>query len=234
MNQFEQLEKYKELLDQKVISEEEFLKIKQKILGLKAGEEEKVQEQKERSEALAQIDKMRAEEARGEVQTFAADEKSWIEKPQETAKQEALWERQQAEKDMLNSPAGIHEKIQNTYMAEKAKERARLEALEEFEEKERLEQREKVKKVTKALTNILLWVISVILLIVAIASITDFSSVQYTVTGIIAFIIAIAACPFITEKTRNIEKLKGYYQHKKLIVTLLVIAYFVAILVIPA
>lgn len=45
MSQFEQLERYKKLLDDNIITEEEFRKIKQKILGLKEGENEA--EQKE-------------------------------------------------------------------------------------------------------------------------------------------------------------------------------------------
>ena len=53
MNEFEQLEKYKSLLDDGVITEAEFQKIKQKILGLKTDEEMETEFQQEKVEEVA-------------------------------------------------------------------------------------------------------------------------------------------------------------------------------------
>lgn len=209
MSQFKQLEQYKQLLDEGVITEEEFRKIKQKILGLKTDEEKNMEWQQGRAEALVEIEKMRAES--------------------EKVKAEGDWETSQAQQ---------RQNYQNIYEEEKAKERARLEALEEQKQKEKEEQKEMLTKVAKTTSGVvkkvLLWIITFILLLMTIGSFGAFPGALGIITGLISLIIAVMACPLVTDKTRHIEKLNVYYAHKKVIVTLLVIIYFVAICVIPA
>ena len=140
MSQFEQLERYKKLLDEGIITEEEFRKIKQKILGLKASEEE---EQQDREEALAEIEKMRAAEVEEKVQAETRAEAAEIErlrKIEEERMTQAEAERKKTEEAQRISVAELHENYQNIYSAEKAKERARREVLEEFRQREKQEQ----------------------------------------------------------------------------------------------
>ena len=59
MDQIKELEKYKSLYDEGAISEEEFRRLKQKLLGLKTDEEKELERQQERAKALAEIERMR-------------------------------------------------------------------------------------------------------------------------------------------------------------------------------
>ena len=57
MDQIKELEKYKSLYDEGAISEEEFRRLKQKLLGLKTDEEKELERQQERAKALAEIER---------------------------------------------------------------------------------------------------------------------------------------------------------------------------------
>lgn len=63
MGNIEELEKYKKLLDDGALSEDEFRILKQKLLGLKTDEEKELERQQERERALAEIAQMKAEQA---------------------------------------------------------------------------------------------------------------------------------------------------------------------------
>ena len=63
MEKIEELEKYKKLLDDGAITEDEFRLMKQKILGLKTDEEKAAEKQAEREKALAEIEKLREEKS---------------------------------------------------------------------------------------------------------------------------------------------------------------------------
>lgn len=204
MNEVEQLEKYKSLLDDGVITEAEFQKIKQKVLGLKMDEEE--------------------------IETEFQQEK--VEEVLEKAEPEVADE---FEASFYVSPIEAREDYQIVYSTEKAKERARLEVLEEFRQKERQEQQEKITKVAKATTsvvkNVILWVITLFWLLTLLGCILAFPNPLYIVVGIISLLFAAMACPVITERTRNIEKLSTYYTYKKLIVIALVIVFVVIVMI---
>ena len=73
MDQIKELEKYKSLYDEGAISEEEFRRLKQKLLGLKTDEEKELERQQERAKALAEIERMRAEAA-GEKESAESEE----------------------------------------------------------------------------------------------------------------------------------------------------------------
>ena len=60
MDAFLELEKYKKFLDEGVISENEFRRVKQKILGLKTDEEKELEQQRE--DALEEIRRSRLKE----------------------------------------------------------------------------------------------------------------------------------------------------------------------------
>ena len=228
MNEFEQLEKYKSLLDDDVITEAEFQKIKQKILGLKTDEEMETEFQQEKVEEVVE-----------KTESEVADE---IESLQETQSEEITWTEpeapinQQSVEPVLNvSPIETREDYQKVYSTEKAKERARLEVLEEFRQKERQEQQEKITKAAKATTsvvkNVILWVITLFWLLTLLGCILAFPNPLYIVVGIISLLFAAMACPVITERTRNIEKLSTYYTYKKLIVIALVIVFVVIVMI---
>lgn len=61
MDEFKELEKYKNLLDTGVITEEDFRVLKQKLLGLKTDEEKAMEREQERVAAMAEIEALRAE-----------------------------------------------------------------------------------------------------------------------------------------------------------------------------
>lgn len=228
MNEFEQLEKYKSLLDDGVITEAEFQKIKQKVLGLETDEEEMVTEvQQEKGEEDLEKTMPEVSDEFVTLKDIQPEENNRIQ-PQPSINE------QNVEASFYVSPIEAHEDYQKVYSTEKAKERARLEVLEEFRQKERQEQQEKITKAAKATTsfvkNVILWVITLLCLLILFGCTLSFPNPLYIVLGIISLLCAGMACPLITKKTRNIEKLRTYYKYKKFIVIALVIV-FVAIIV---
>lgn len=73
MDKIEELEKYKKLLDDGAITEDEFRLMKQKILGLKTDDEKAAEKQAEREQALAEIEKMREEKRRAQEEAQARE-----------------------------------------------------------------------------------------------------------------------------------------------------------------
>ena len=108
MDQIKELEKYKALLDSGAISDEEFGKLKKKLLGLKSDEEKELEMQQERAEALAELERLRAEEnAEKEAVAQAEQEQFRL---------------AQAEKDRKNQEIKAkeeQEQYQKTFVAEK-------------------------------------------------------------------------------------------------------------------
>lgn len=221
MDEFKELERYKELLDEGTISNDEFRKIKQKLLGLKTDEEKALEKEQERNKALGEIEKMRAEE---------------IAKKEEEERIRKEQEREEEEKRIEKERQDHYKKM---YVEEKAKEKARLEALAEEKEKQKVEQKKNMANATKKATGIamvvILWILTVFCLLLSITGLGGaFKSliVDY-IGGILMLLLAIMACPFITNKTKELPQLGGYYKYKKYIVAVLVIIYIIMIFTLP-
>ena len=115
MGQIEELEKYKNLLDSGAITEDEFRRMKQKILGLKTDEEKEAEKQEERNRVLAEIEQMREKERvhKEEERIRQEEERNQILR-EENAKREAVRLEEQAKNNQIQ--------YQQTFDAEKAKE----------------------------------------------------------------------------------------------------------------
>jgi cation transport ATPase len=218
MDEIKELEKYKELLDSGAISEEEFKRLKQKLLGLKTDEEKEAERAREREAALAEIEKMRNAENAKKAQELLQEQES---KEQQRKKDEEA-------------------QAQIAYAEEKAKEKARLEALAEEEERrwkaEQIAKKETTKKVSRVAVAILLWLVTFFCLLMVIGYFggVSGSKVADCMAGIIFLILAIMACPYVTKTTRDIPQLSVYYRFKKIIVIALVVILFIIIAAVPA
>lgn len=231
MSQFDELEKYKALLDEGAISEEEFRKVKQKLLGLKTDEEKETERQQERAEALAEIEKMRAEKQK--AARSMEEQQPEEEAPQSVEEQKEAGEEEKSlrsEQDRLEELRQEH--YAKTFTEEKAKEKARLEALEEQKRRQQAEQKEAIVNTTKAATSVvatvILWIVTVFCLLMTIGGFIGVADGRFGVAiAVIMLVFTILACPFITKKTRDIPQLAIFYKFKKIIVVLLIIVFFI-------
>ncbi len=223
MDQVEELEKYKELLDSGAITEDEFRRMKQKLLGLKTDEEKEAEKEAERAKALEEIETMRREKKAKEEE---AERLAQEEARKAEAKQR---EREQQE---------AREKAEQVYSEEKIKEKARLdaaqEAAQEAEEARKAEKTQKARNTAKTAGSIfktvVLWAACIILLFLGIVFILNLPDIFYFLSGIICLLLAAMACPLITSGTRDIPALSKYYQYKIAIVVVLIILFFIMIL----
>ena len=226
MGQIEELEKYKNLLDSGAITEDEFRRMKQKILGLKTDEEKEAEKQEERNRVLAEIEQMREKERvhKEEERIRQEEERNQILR-EENSKREAVRLEEQAKNNQIQ--------YQQTFDAEKAKEAARLEAAQEANEKVRQERNEKMQNAAKSTVSIvkavILWGLTVFCLVFGIGSIgaSVENGIKYILLGIDMLVLAILACPLITNKTREISQFYTYYKYKKIVVAVFVILAFV-------
>ena len=173
MSNIEDLEKYKKLLDEGALSEAEFKKLKQKLLGLKTDEEKELEHQQKREEALSEIEQMKIEK-----------EKILQEQREKEEELNAKKEKEEAEKKEKE----LKIKYQETLIAEKAKERARIEV-----------KQEKIQNVTNragsVIIKIILWIVTVFLAIIGWA----YFSQGTIISGIVSVILALLACPAISQ-----------------------------------
>lgn len=241
MDKIEELEKYKKLLDDGAITEDEFRLMKQKILGLKTDDEKAAEKQAEREQALAEIEKMREEKRRAQEEAKARE---LAEKQrQEAARQWQIAEQnrliqeerqrqdaaRQAEQNRINQM-----QLQQTYNEEKAKEAARLDAARAQEMKIRQERNQKmqgtVKTAASVLKTVLLWIVTVFLILYTLGAFGT-GGIKYVLNGIDSLLLAVLCCPLITKKVKSIPKVEQYYGIKKIITIVLVILFFVIIIV---
>ena len=191
MDQIKELEKYKSLYDEGAISEEEFRRLKQKLLGLKTDEEKELERQQERAKALAEIERMRAEAA-GEKESAESEENE----PAQTK------ERKDPEEQIKEA----RNEYKKTFDEEKAKEQARLAAIYELEQKKKQEQLAKAQKSAKAVTgfvgNVILWVLTVFFGLFAILCVLPSESLSGAIYDL------------LTKKLRENEKLAFLTRHK--------------------
>lgn len=214
MEKIEELEKYKKLLDDGAITEDEFRLMKQKILGLKTDEEKAAEKQAEREKALAEIEKLREEKKRAQEEVQA---------------REAAERQRQAEQARINQM-----QLQQAYNEEKAKEAARLDAARAQEMKIRQERNQKMQGTAKTaasvLKTVLLWIVAVFLILYAVGAFS-IGGIKYVLSGIDSLLLAVLCCPLITKKVKSIPKVAQYYGIKKIITIVLVILFFVIIIV---
>lgn len=203
MDKIEELEKYKKLLDDGAITEDEFRLMKQKILGLKTDDEKAAEKQAEREQALAEIEKMREEKRR-------AQEEAQARELAEKQRQEAA---RQAEQNRINQM-----QLQQTYNEEKAKEAARLDAARAQEMKIRQERNQKMQGTAKTaasvLKTVLLWIVTVFLILYTLGAFGT-GGIKYVLSGIDSLLLAVLCCPLITKKVKSIPKVEQYYGIKK-------------------
>jgi len=132
-------------------------------------------------------------------------------------------------------PKKDEENYKKMYLEEKAKEKAKLDALEEKKRADREIQREKIKSMTNTGSSVIkiviFWIITGFCLFVAIPSICGaLGGILGFLSGVVMLVLAMMACPAITKKTLQIDGLQLYYKYKKVIVAVLVIVYFALIM----
>ena len=174
MEKIEELEKYKKLLDDGAITEDEFRLMKQKILGLKTDEEKAAEKQAEREKALAEIEKLREEKKRAQEEVQAREA---AERQRQAAEQNRIIqeERNRQEAARQAEQARINQmQLQQAYNEEKAKEAARLDAARAQEMKIRQERNQKMQGTAKTaasvLKTVLLWIVAVFLILYAVGA----------------------------------------------------------------
>lgn len=133
MGNIEELEKYKKLLDDGVLSEQEFRTLKQKLLGLKTDEEKEFERQQEREKALAEIEQMKAEQEAENAEEDQAVKEQKAKEEAEGLDREAQEIETGCAEESVQAGQRRENKYQQTYEIEKAKEQARLEAIREAE-----------------------------------------------------------------------------------------------------
>lgn len=234
MGNIEELEKYKKLLDDGALSEDEFRMLKQKLLGLKTDEEKELERQQERERALAEIEQMKAEQAAIQTEEEQAvqeqnTEEQNIEEQADGLNHEAQERETGCAEESVQAGQKRESKYQQTYEIEKAKEQARLEAIREAELKLQQEKRGKIQSTAKGAASlgikILLWFITVFFALMVISCF----SIHYFLTGIVSLLIGIMACPIISAKCKEISQLQPVLKYKKIVVIVLVILWMVSI-----
>lgn len=229
MGNIEELEKYKKLLDDGVLSEQEFRTLKQKLLGLKTDEEKEFERQQEREKALAEIEQMKAEQEAENAEEYQAVKEQKAKEEAEGLDREAQEIETGCAEESVQAGQRRENKYQQTYEIEKAKEQARLEAIREAELKLQQEKRGKIQSTAKGAASlgikILLWFITVFFALMVISCF----SIHYFLTGIVSLLIGIMACPIISAKCKEISQLQPVLKYKKIVVIVLVILWMVSI-----
>ena len=229
MGNIEELEKYKKLLDDGVLSEQEFRTLKQKLLGLKTDEEKEFERQQEREKALAEIEQMKAEQEAENAEEYQAVKEQKAKEEAEGLDREAQQIETGCAEESVQAGQKRESKYQQTYEIEKAKEQARLEAIREAELKLQQEKRGKIQSTAKGAASlgikISLWFITVFFALMVISCF----SIHYFLTGIVSLLIGIMACPIISAKCKEISQLQPVLKYKKIVVIVLVILWMVSI-----
>lgn len=229
MGNIEELEKYKKLLDDGVLSEQEFRTLKQKLLGLKTDEEKEFERQQEREKALAEIELMKAEQEAENAEEDQAVKEQKAKEEAEGLDREAQEIETGCAEESVQAGQRRENKYQQTYEIEKAKEQARLEAIREAELKLQQEKRGKIQSTAKGAASlgikISLWFITVFFALMVISCF----SIHYFLTGIVSLLIGIMACPIISAKCKEISQLQPVLKYKKIVVIVLVILWMVSI-----
>ena len=208
MDKLEEVKKLKQLLDEGIISEEDFKQQKAKLLGLGSDIINA-----EKNEEIIEKD------TRGKTKSLEDYEKE-------------LLEESNKEKDNKEEKKKQNEDI---YEKEKLKIKAKLDAEEEIRTKRRTEQKLVVDKGVNKLKRILKWILATCLWIIGITSITSIMTLSNgfidLIVGIIMLLLGCMACPKITDYTKKYET---YTKHKTLFAWILVILSIILISTLPS
>lgn len=200
MNNIEEIEKFKALLDQGVISKEEFLHQKQKILGLTSN--------KEKNSEIENITNKKILEGKENFESEQSKTNTDISEIYEIekAKQRAKLDAEQELKDTIKKQ---YQDIENFNSEERDK---------------------RINEITNKILNSLKWVITIFLLILTLSAFISFNddrNWKMIAIGIIYLLLGLMSCPSITRITTKYQK---YTKYKKFIilfifVLILLIAY---------
>ncbi len=206
MDAIKELEKYKSLLDEGALTEEEFRQIKQKLLGLTTDAEKYAQSQGQQQKDLEEMGAVQAVE-------------QWRQEQEEAERWKQEQVRQQEE---------VASRQQHMFDEEKIRERAQLEAAKEMEIAKKMEHAERIKQTARTTTSVVrkifLWAITVCFAFLAWGSLLLLEEgAVYAIYCVLDLLVAIMACPLITAKIKEIPALGMYYRFKKWIVVVLVV-----------
>lgn len=196
MDKIEEIKKLKQLFDDGIITNEEFLIQKQKILGITLEEKINNDSTNQNNENKSDLD-----EYENELLKQVNEEKA---------------------KDTDNNNDAEND---NFYEREKLKEKAKLEAQEEIRERRNAKRNKEIKdninSVKNKIIKIIKWILAICCWSIALGSFfTIEKSVMYIPIGIIFAFLGFLACPLITKFTSKYVK---YTKNKKWIVIVLII-----------
>lgn len=213
MDKIEEVKKLKSLLDDGVITEEDFSKQKKKLLEIDNIEVE----QKDTANHLPETKISSLDEYEKKL-TQEVDENKIVE---ENVKKE-----NEAIRENFEESPNKDEENSDYYEKEKLKERAKLDAKEELKKQKASERNATIKDVTNTgvskILTILKWIITIFMIFCGIVSIgtSSESGGMYIIYGILMILIGLMACPYVTKFTTKFET---YTKYKKIIVICLVI-----------
>lgn len=204
MDTINEIKKLKELLDEGIITKEDFEKQKQKVLGIVKNEETIKQEEIEEQTKSKSINDY---------------EKELIQQLEQQQSRENEKEFEQKENEEK-----IRRENQELYEKERLKEKAKLDAKAEKTKERNTKIKQNVDKSVGKGIRIFKWIVAIALWILGIGGIgASFSNgFVYIFIGIELFLLGIMACPKITDYT---EKFEAYTKFKWAIVVILVVAF---------
>lgn len=223
MKELDQLKKYKQLLDDGAITEEEFQDIKQRVLGLKTDAEKEEEQQAVRDEAMAEVEAMRQQKA--EAQRLAQEQEERERKAKEEAEYQAELERKQKENEI---------NAQRAYAEEKAREAARLEAA---AEQKKVESQQRKEAAVSGVTNVLGWILSVILFLTFLLFFVLYTSEQknsvgfYVISQIIMLLQVFALNPLTNKLIPSVPFLSWVKKHRFIFSVILFGVWIIALVI---
>ena len=209
MSNIDEIKKLKKLLDDGIITEADFKKQKKKLLGIENDDGKVVEPSKTGKKSLDDYESELIKEAEEELENQDNDNTTDEDK-----------------KSKINED--------DIYKAEKAKERARLDAEREAKKAKNEETNQTLGKVGNSTMKVIKWILAVLLWLLGIACVcTAFSSGWvYIPLGVIFILQGLMACPKITEYTQN--KFSTYTKHKAIIIIITIIIWVIFVCISPS
>ena len=250
MDQIEELKKVKSLYDSGAITEEDFTKLKQKILGFNTEEAKEQERQIQREEALSEIEKMKAENdahiaaeqrVMAENEARAAAEQRTITE-EEAARQikykqaEAEAEIRRAKDEQLNAIEqekirGIEEikARQEQYKQTYSEEKARVAAMAAASAEAKAQRNSELITAGKKAAKVVLQIISWIFMIASLIFMASLMGTGYIFTQIVLLVFAVVICPVFTKYIRKIQWVDSHWWVKTISVIVLIVLLFISI-----
>lgn len=210
MDTINEIKKLKELLDEGIITKEDFEKQKQKVLGIISNEESIEKEKIE--DNVEEQNKMKS------INDYEKELIEQLEKQQNKENEEGI--EQEAKEEI------IRRENQELYEKERLKEKAKLDAKAEQARERNTKIKQNVDKGVGKGIRIFKWVMAIALWLLGVGGIgaAFTNGIVYIFIGIEFFLLGVMACPKITDYT---EKFKIYTKFKWLIVIIVVILFIV-------